>query len=188
MFEDKIFKTNIPGLFLINAKKFEDGRGLFLKIFEFEFFQKLGLETNFMEDFFSISKKNVLRGLHFQIPPMDHVKVVYCSFGKIFDVVVDLRIGSPTYGKAETFELSPESGLVLYIPKGLAHGFLTLSEMAVVNYKVSTKHSPEHDKGILWNSVDIDWPVNEPILSQRDRNFPKLCEYKSPFIYKEETK
>lgn len=184
----RIIDTSIPGLFVIQAKKFEDERGLFLKVFEEELFKELELETNFVEDFFSISKKNVIRGLHFQVPPMDHVKLVYCSFGKILDLVVDLRIGSLTYGKYQTFELSPESGFVLYIPKGIAHGFLTLSDIAVVNYKVSTKYSPEHDTGILWSSIGFDWPVNRPIVSKRDNSFPTLHEYKSPFFYEEEAK
>lgn len=185
MVETKIIETDMPGLFLINFKKFEDERGLFSKPFEKEVFEELGLETKFVEDFFSISKKNVIRGLHFQIPPAEHVKLVYCTFGKIFDVVVDLRRGSPTYGKFQTFELSPERALALYIPKGFAHGFLVLSEVAVVSYKVSTQYSPEYDRGILWNSVGVRWPVEKPILSERDSKFPRFDEFESPFVFKE---
>ena len=119
--------------------------------------------------------------MHFQLPPMDHVKMVYCVEGKVLDAVVDLRKGSPTYGRFDLFELSAAKANSLYIPKGMAHGFCVRSERAIMVYKVSTVHSPAHDAGLLWNSMEIPWPIAEPILSERDAAFPRLDTFVSPF-------
>lgn len=109
--------------------------------------------------------------------------MVYCVYGKVFDVVVDLRVGSPTFGEFETFELSAEKANMIYIPRGLAHGFYVLSEHAIMMYKVSTVYSPEHDTGILWNSVGIPLRDENPFISKRDSEFLPLKDFKSPFIY-----
>jgi len=180
-----IKQTKILGCFEILPKIFRDERGFFVKTFHQDVFKKNGLETNFSEEYYSFSYKRVLRGLHFQLPPMDHAKLVYCILGKVFDAVVDLRIGSPTYGKFETFELSSDKANMIYIPKGLAHGFYVLSENAIMMYKVTTIYSPEHDTGILWNSVGIPWPDEKPIISQRDSQFISFADFKSPFVFKE---
>jgi dTDP-4-dehydrorhamnose 3,5-epimerase len=177
----KIIPTTISGCFELQPKLFEDSRGRFVKVFHKQAFAELGLETAFAEEYYSISYKDVIRGLHFQLPPMDHVKMVYCVEGEVLDAVVDLRVGSPTYGHYELFELSSDKANSIYVPKGMAHGFCALSEQAIMVYKVSTVYSPEHDAGVLWNSVGISWPLELPCISDRDKSFPTLAEFKSPF-------
>jgi dTDP-4-dehydrorhamnose 3,5-epimerase len=159
----------------------KDQRGAFVKTFHREVFESLGLETRFDEQYFSVSRKNVVRGMHFQIPPADHNKLVFCCHGEVLDVLVDLRRNSRTYGLAASFSLTQDNGSVLYIPRGFAHGFLTLSDEAIMVYNCETVYRPELDTGILWSSLDFDWPVVEPILSDRDRGFPSLQTFESPF-------
>lgn len=158
-------------------------RGRFVKVFHKQTFAEKGLETHFAEEYYSISHKNVIRGLHFQLPPMDHVKMVYCVQGEVLDVVLDLRVGSPTYGEHVLFELSAAKANSIYIPKGMAHGFCAVSELAILVYKVGTIYSPNHDAGVLWNSAGIAWPTKQPILSARDQSFPTLDKFISPFRY-----
>lgn len=179
-----IGRTKIPGCLEILPKIFKDDRGLFVKTSHQDVFEERGLETHFEEEYYSLSYQGVLRGLHFQLPPMDHVKLVYCVLGKVMDVVVDLRIGSPTYGDFEIFQLSSEKANMIYIPKGLAHGFYILSDNEVMMYKVTTVYSEKHDTGILWNSAGIPWPDEKPIISKRDSEFKPFKDFKSPFIYK----
>lgn len=179
----QISETKIPGCYEITPKVFKDERGNFVKTFHEEIFKSHSLETHFAEEYYSVSHQNVLRGLHFQLPPQDHVKMVYCVFGEVVDAVVDLRLGSPTYGKFETFELSAEKANLIYIPPGLAHGFYAKSQTAIMMYKVSTVYSPECDTGILWNSVGIAWKSDNPIISKRDNSFVPFSEFESPFTY-----
>jgi dTDP-4-dehydrorhamnose 3,5-epimerase len=141
------------------------------------------LEFEFKEHYYSASKKNVVRGLHFQLPPMDHVKIVYCIYGAVLDVVLDLRIDSPSYGDYEIFELSAEKANSIYMPKGMAHGFCVLSQEAILGYCVTSTYSQECDSGIRWDSANIPWPVSNPILSVRDLALPSFGEFKSPFKY-----
>jgi len=176
-----LLPTSIEGCSVIHTKMIIDRRGSFVKTFHKNVFSGLGLETSFSEEFYSVSKRGVLRGLHFQVPPQECVKLVYCVEGCVFDAVVDLRKNSRTYGKYEVFELDAEKANMLYIPPGLAHGFYVLSEQAIMVYKVSTVYSPEHDTGILWNSVGIPWPDNTPIISERDNRFIEFKQFKSPF-------
>lgn len=175
--------TEIPGCYEIQPRVLEDARGRFVKVFHRNAFAEHGLEVDFAEEYYSVSGQGVIRGMHFQTPPTDHVKIVYCVQGEAFDVVVDLRLGSPSYGKAATISLSADKGNYLYIPKGLAHGFCATSESATLVYKVSTIYSPEHDTGILWNSIGVAWPTRVPVLSIRDCGFVPFSEFKSPFIY-----
>ncbi len=182
----KLVESKITGLYEIIPNKHIDERGTFIKIFHKNTFLEKGLITEFAEEYYTISYKGVLRGLHFQIPPQDHIKMVNCVVGEVIDVVVDLRVGSPTYGKYEIFNLNENKGNIVYIPSGMAHGFYVVSKEAILLYKVSTIYSPLHDAGIRWDSVGIPWPDNNPILSERDRNFLNFDEYKSPFIYKNE--
>lgn len=175
--------SRLAGCFELQPKIFDDVRGRFVKVFHEQAFISQGLATHFAEEYYSVSHKNVVRGLHFQLPPVDHVKMVYCVLGEVMDVVVDLRVGSPTYGQHAVFELSDTKANSVYIPKGMAHGFYARSEHAIMVYKVSTVYSPEHDAGILWNSAGIPWPVNDAILSARDKGFPALGEFTSPFRY-----
>ena len=167
----------------MQPKTFEDARGRFVKVFHEQAFAALGLETVFAEEYYSISHKNVVRGLHFQLPPFDHVKMVYCVQGEVLDAVVDLRVGSTTYGQYALFELGAARANSIYIPSGLAHGFCVLSEQAIMIYKVSTIYSPAHDAGVLWNSAGIPWPTSEVIVSGRDTGFPTLENFVSPFSY-----
>lgn len=175
--------SNLVGCFELQPKVFDDARGRFVKVFHEQAFAAQGLQTQFTEEYYSASYKNVIRGLHFQLPPMDHVKMVYCVQGEVMDVVIDLRVGSPTYGQYAVFELGASKANSIYIPKGMAHGFCALSEQAIMVYKVSTSYSPVHDSGILWNSLPIPWPTTKTILSARDQGFPKLDQFKSPFRY-----
>lgn len=183
MFE--LVPTPIPGCHEIQPRTFDDIRGRFVKVFHDQSFAELGLETNFVEEYYSLSRRGVVRGLHFQNPPADHVKMVYCVQGEVVDVVLDLRIGSPTYGKTATFSLSADKGNCIYIPKGLAHGFCATSDVATLVYKVSSVHSPEHDAGVLWSSIDFDWPSTSPVISERDGSFQPLAKFKSPFVYEQ---
>jgi len=176
-------ETKIAGCIEIQPKPFQDDRGRFVKIFHTLEFEKLQLSTRFIEEFYSFSKPGVLRGLHFQIPPHDHEKLVYCVQGEVFDVVLDLRLGSPTFGQAQHFILNTEQANMLYIPSGLAHGFCTMREPATLVYKVSSVHAPAHDQGILWSSIPIEWPIRTPIVSDRDSKFPTLAKFSSPFTY-----
>lgn len=175
--------SKLAGCFELQPKAFDDARGRFVKVFHEQAFAAQGLETNFAEEYYSISHKNVIRGLHFQLPPMDHVKMVYCVEGEVLDAVVDLRVGSPTYRQYALFELSAAQANSVYIPKGMAHGFCAVSARATMIYKVSTIYSPAHDAGVLWNSAGIPWPTTDVILSARDQGFPALENFVSPFSY-----
>jgi dTDP-4-dehydrorhamnose 3,5-epimerase len=172
-----------PGCFKILPKAACDHRGVLVKTFVEEEYRASGLRTDFVEEFYSQSVKNVIRGLHFQIPPFEHHKTVSCVLGTITDVTVDLRVGSPTFGQCEAIELDSDHRCVLYLPPGIAHGFLTRSEVSVVVYRVTSVHSPSHDRGIRWDSIPFDWEVESPILSGRDASLPLLDEFSSPFRY-----
>ncbi len=176
----------LPGCVELQPRVLSDARGRFVKTFHAAAFQQLGLCDQFAESYYSVSQRGVIRGLHFQTPPMAHTKLVYCVAGAVLDVVVDLRVGSPTYGQHALFELSAEQGNSVYIPAGMAHGFYTRSEQATLVYQVSTVYAPQHDAGILWNSAGIAWPEDAtPILSERDQQFPTLAAFVSPFRYVE---
>ena len=176
-------KTELIGCYELQATAHRDPRGIFIKTFEDKIYRKLELQTEFKEDYYTISKKNVIRGMHFQLPPYDHEKLVYCVQGAALDVVTDLRKGSPTFGKSIQRTLSAEQGNCIYIPKGFAHGFCALAAQTVMMYKTSTVHRPEADSGILWNSIGVKWPVTNPILSLRDTTFSPLDQFKSPFVF-----
>lgn len=175
------YKTELEGCYELQPIVRKDVRGCFVKTFQWSEFKSLGLPTEFKEEYYSVSSKGVLRGLHFQLPPMDHEKLVYCAEGKVLDVAVDLRKNSATYGKYHLFELDSERGNMAYLPKGMAHGFYTLSDTALMMYKVTSEYAPECDAGILWNSVGIPWEADSPILSERDKKFPPLVEFCTPF-------
>lgn len=173
--------TKIDGVKLITLKSIPDERGWFLKTFHAPSFAMAGLCTEFPESFVSLSKRGVIRGMHFQKPPHDHTKLVRCQTGKMLDVVLDIRIGSQTYGEHQAFPLDGDYPQYLYIPSGLAHGFLILSEIAIVEYHTSTVHQPSHDAGIRWDSFGMDWGCEQPVMSARDRAFPSLISFESPF-------
>ena len=173
--------TKLEGCYEIQPVVREDSRGIFIKTFHESAFKELSLATDFIEQYHSMSVKNVVRGLHFQIPPAEHEKLVYCTVGKVMDVALDLRKNSETYGEFHVFTLDWEKGNMAYLPKGMAHGFCTLSDKAVMMYMVTSQYDPKHDSGILWSSAGIPWPVEQPILSERDQIFVKLEDFKSPF-------
>lgn len=163
-------------------KYIPDERGVFAKPFHARQFSVLSFDpVEFVEDFYSISKQGVLRGMHFQLPPQAHTKLVYCPIGEVLDVVVDLRKKSSTYGHAAVVELSAQNHRGLLIPEGFAHGFYTVSADAMVCYKVSTLHDPALDAGIHWSSVADVWPDVLPLVSPRDENQPMLADFESPF-------
>jgi dTDP-4-dehydrorhamnose 3,5-epimerase len=179
-----ITPTSLPGSFLIQPRVFEDHRGRFVKVFHEDTFAEHNLITRFAEDYYSVSHEGVLRGMHFQRPPADHAKLVYCTHGRILDAIVDLRRGSPSYGCHMTVELTADDANMLYIPRGMAHGFLVLSGPATVGYKVETVHSPRDDAGIAWNGCGVTWPTDTPVVSARDAGFPSLADFVSPFEYR----
>lgn len=177
----QVLATHISGCFELRPIPFDDFRGRFVKVFHEEVFRENNLETNFFEEYYSTSKKDVIRGMHFQTPPFEEVKMVYCVDGRVKDVVIDLRLDSETYGDHFVVELSDVKANSVYIPPGCAHGFCVLSESATMVYKTSKAYVAEHDSGILWSSIGIAWGVKNPILSERDRNFCEFSKFKSPF-------
>jgi dTDP-4-dehydrorhamnose 3,5-epimerase len=181
----QVQKTSISGCYQLIPLHFTDNRGSFIKTFHQKEFELNGLETNFVESYYSISNQRVLRGLHFQTPPWDNIKLIYCLQGKVMDVVVDLRIGSPTFGKYEIFQLDSKKPSIIYVPTGLAHGFYTESDSAVMVYLSSRVHSPQHDAGIHWNSLSIPWPDQKPTLSTKDQQLPDFNNFTSPFHFTE---
>lgn len=176
-----IIKTPIEGLLILQTENHEDNRGSFQKLFNRDFFMEHGLAADFCELYYSVNHKDVVRGMHFQTPPADHVKLVYVSRGRIKDAVVDIRKESATYGKVFTHELDAKKGEYLYIPKGLAHGFISLEDNTIVNYAQTSCYDRERDCGIDSMSIGIDWGVEKPIRSGRDLTFPALKDFNSPF-------
>lgn len=175
-------------LIAINPKRFMDRRGWFVETWNKTRFEEQGVKAEFVQDNHSYSAHaGTIRGLHFQRSPYAQAKLVRCLKGRIFDVAVDLREGSPTYGKWEGIELTAELGNQLFIPAGYGHGFLTLEADTEVAYKVDNYYAPEADAGIAWNDPDIaiDWPLNglEPILSDKDARLPNLCKCEANFTY-----
>lgn len=177
----ELIPTDIEGCFEINPRVFEDQRGKFVKLFHRDFFHEMGLQTLYEEEYYSVSPARVIRGLHFQIPPKEHVKLVSCVQGSILDVVYDLRRQSPSFGKVFSLELSSEKGNMLYVPEGLAHGFYVTSESATFVSMNSRKFAPECDRGIRWDSIPFEWPDKDPIVSEKDSSMVTLEEFQNPF-------
>lgn len=179
-------RLDIPDVILVEAQVFPDERGFFLESFKESIFNKNGINTRFVQDNYSHSIKGVLRGLHYQKNPKAQAKLVTTIRGKIFDVSVDIRKGSPTYGKWVGEILSDQNHKLLYIPEGFAHGFCTLSDEADVLYKVNQEYSEEHDRGILWNDpeVDVKWPIDKPIVSKKDLQQSFLKNADNNFVYR----
>jgi dTDP-4-dehydrorhamnose 3,5-epimerase len=173
--------TEIEGVYIINNFNASDERGLFAKTFNKEVFEKNDLEFSIRESYFSISQKDVIRGMHFQLPPNAHEKLVYVPQGSILDIVVDLRKESATYLKHISVELTASNYKSIYIPKGCAHGFKSLQDDTITVYNVATEYNQLSDEGIHYDSLGLDWGVKNPIISKRDTQFLKLKEFKSPF-------
>ena len=171
----------LPGTLLLAPRIFLDHRGDFVKTMHEGLYGDLGVEFKPVEEFLSTSHQGVLRGMHFQLPPHDHAKLVYCVRGRVKDVLLDLRRNSPTYGQATAMELSAANRHILYIPQGLAHGFLSLEPDTVMIYKTTTVHQPSHDAGIRYDSFGFDWETTTPIINDRDLAHPPLSAFVSPF-------
>ncbi len=179
--------TGLPDLFVVEPRVFRDQRGFFQESYREEWFLDQGLDFRFIQDNHARSEAaGVLRGLHFQLPPKAQTKLVRVVRGAVFDVAVDLRAGSPTYGKWFGIELTAENFKQLLVPQGFAHGYMTLSPSAEFLYKVDNYFSPEHDAGLRWNDPDlgVEWPALEPVLSDKDRTLPLFRDFVSPYQYK----
>lgn len=184
----EVVKTEIPGVLIIEPKVFGDDRGYFMESFNArEFAEKTGVDITFVQDNESKSRLGVLRGLHFQLPPYTQSKLVRVVKGKVIDVAVDIRKGSPTYGKYVTCEMTEENKRQFYVPKGFAHGFCVLSEEAVFQYKCDDFYHPEAEGAIAWDDPDIaiQWPLEaeKVILSEKDKHHPNLKDFESPFVF-----
>ena len=175
----------LPEVLLVTYERFDDERGYFAETFRDDVFRAQGLGP-FVQDNVSRSTQRVLRGLHFQREPRALDKLVRCARGRIFDVAVDIRRGSPTFRRFVALELDERENRMLYVPKGFAHGFCVLSESAEVVYKMTGSFSPAHDAGIAWDDPElgIPWPVKNPILSARDRASPTLGDATETFVYR----
>jgi dTDP-4-dehydrorhamnose 3,5-epimerase len=173
--------THLPGCFVLQPRIFEDHRGRLVKTYHHDTFRDLGLAVDYGESYYSVSKAGVLRGLHFQRPPYAQVKVVTCIAGRLLDAVVDVRRDSPTYGQSFAIELSAQQANMLYVPEGFAHGFYAMEDHTIIQYFGSAMFHPESDGGIRWDSCGIEWPVEAPAVSEKDRNLPTLAEFETPF-------
>lgn len=181
----EIIKTSIEGLLVIKPDVFRDDRGYFYESYNKERFAKEGLTMNFVQDNESKSSKGVLRGLHFQKPPYAQGKLVRVVKGAVWDVAVDLRKNSPTYGKWESRLLTEENKEMFWIPEGFAHGFVTLEDDTIFNYKCTNIYNKESEGSILWNDPDINinWDIENPILSEKDKISPLFKNFETPFTY-----
>ncbi len=173
----KITKTDFQGLFIIEPTVYNDNRGYFFESFRQDHFSEVGLNVEFKQENQSKSTRSVIRGLHYQLK-YGQGKLVSCPLGEVFDVALDIRKGSPTFGQSYTTNLNDKNHLAVYIPPGFAHGFCVLSEAAIFQYKCTEKYYPDDEYGISWSdkTANIQWPVNEPILTDKDMAFPQLAD------------
>ena len=175
--------TNIPEVKVIIPKVFKDKRGFFIESFKKSDFVKNGIPFEFVQDNYSNSSKDVLRGLHYQLNPQSQGKLVRCIKGSLLDVVVDIRKGSPTYGKYVSVKLTGINFKMLWVPPGFAHGFLSLEDNTEMMYKCTEEYSPDYDSNIAWNDfeIGINWGINDPIISEKDKFAPSLKDAKNNF-------
>lgn len=182
----KLIETEFPGLMVVEPKVFRDRRGFFLESFNKKVFAENGLPTDFVQDNHAYSSGlGVIRGLHLQMPPHAQAKLVWVMRGAVNDVVVDLRKGSPTYRRSFEIELSADNFRRLFIPKGFAHGYETLSEENEFMYKVDSGYAPGSEAGIRWDDPELEivWKTENPVLSDKDLDLPPLAEFDSPFEF-----
>ena len=183
----EVIKTELEGVVIIEPKIFRDARGYFFESFSQKEFEEKVRKIAFVQDNESMSSYGVMRGLHFQLPPFTQSKLVRCVKGKVLDVAVDIRKGSPTFGKHVSVELSEDNHRQFFVPRGFAHGFAVLSETAVFQYKCDNFYAPQADGGIsiLDDGLGIDWklPTDKVILSEKDTKHPLLQDFDSPFKY-----
>lgn len=181
-----IIETPIPGLLEIVPKVFGDDRGYFYESYNKALFENFGIDLEFVQDNQSLSNKGVLRGLHFQNPPYAQGKLVRVIQGAVLDVVVDIRKGSPTYGKHHKVLLSGENKLMFWVPPGFAHGFATLEDQTIFSYKCTNLYNKESEGSVLWNdpALGIDWGVENPLLSEKDKEAKPLADLQTQFLFK----
>jgi dTDP-4-dehydrorhamnose 3,5-epimerase len=177
----KFSETSLEGVYIIDPGTFKDKRGTFVKPYSEGAFDEVGVSLDLKESFYSRSKRHVIRGMHFQVPPHDYAKLVFVTDGEIVDVILDIRQGMSTYGKFISVGLSADNARQVYVPRGFAHGFAVVSHSATVVYLQTAAHAPEHDGGIKWNSFGMNWGIEDPIVSPRDEAFSSLDEFDSPF-------
>jgi dTDP-4-dehydrorhamnose 3,5-epimerase len=175
--------TGIPGCLEVLPRAADDERGRFVKFFHGPSYAACGLDHEFAEAFYTTSRCGAIRGMHLQLPPYDHAKLVWCVAGAMVDVLLDLRRGSPTYGEHVALELDESVPRGLYIPPGVAHGFCTTSDRSILGYLVTSVHSPQHDSGVRWDTFGMEWPCGSPIVSARDATLPALEEFVTPFEF-----
>lgn len=179
----ELVELDLPGCFEVRPVVRRDARGSFVKPFQASWFSAAGLRTDYVEHYHSTSSLGVVRGLHLQLPPADHAKLVTCLAGRAFDVALDLRVGSPTLGRAAALELDARTANAVYLPAGIAHGFQALEEGTTLLYAVTSEYAPDREGGVLWSSAGIDWPVPGAVVSERDRALPPLADFESPFAF-----
>ncbi|HMN48351.1 MAG TPA: dTDP-4-dehydrorhamnose 3,5-epimerase [Ignavibacteriaceae bacterium] len=181
----EVIKTEIEGLLIIKPKVFGDERGYFFESYNEQSYKLAGIDFNFVQDNISKSKKGTIRGLHYQIGDKAQGKLCKVIYGKVLDVAVDIRFGSPTFGKYFSSELSEENHTQLWIPPGFAHGFSVLSDEAIFAYKCTAAYSKEHERAIIFNDHDlnINWKVDNPIVSEKDLKAPSFKDISKDFIY-----
>jgi len=176
--------TPIPGLLVLTPRRFHDDRGFFSETWSRRRLAERGVDIDFVQDNHSVSDRpGTLRGLHYQSPPHAQAKLVRCGRGRLYDVAVDIRRGSPTWGRWFGIELDFESGRQLLIPAGFLHGFVTLEPGTEVIYKCSDFYAPDCDGAVRWDSAGIDWPVTDPVLSEKDATAPPMAAFDSPFVW-----
>ncbi len=180
----RVIATELPGVLIVEPQVFADRRGFFLESYNQQRYAEHGIDVAFVQDNHSRSARGTLRGLHYQAPP-GQAKLVRVVAGEVFDVAVDIRRGSPTYGHWVGVTLSAENHRQLYVPTGFAHGFCVVSESADFLYKVTSYYAPAEERGIAWDdpALGIEWPVQDPILSDRDRHHPPLAEAPREYVY-----
>ena len=188
----QVHKTDFPGLLVLEPRVFKDERGFFLESYNREAFARVGIDCEFVQDNHAYSREEcVLRGFHFQTPPMAQAKLVWVTRGAVLDVVVDLRKGSPRYGQWQHVILSAANFKRMFIPRGFGHAYVTIMPDTEFQYKVDGPYSPEHEGGIVWDDPDVgmQWESalhgRTPILSEKDRRLTRLADFDSPFIYEE---
>ena len=188
----QVHETGFAGLLVLEPRVFQDERGFFLESYSRESFRKEGVDCEFVQDNHAYSRDvGVLRGFHFQLPPFAQTKLVWVTRGAVLDAVVDLRIGSPTFGKWRHVILSAANFKRMFIPKGFGHAYVTLMPDTEFQYKVDAPYAPDHDAGIAWDDPDVamDWQAalgdRQPILSEKDRRLVRLRDFQSPFVFEE---
>lgn len=181
----------LPDVILVKPRVFRDQRGWLIESYKKSDFERAGIVADFVQDNHSRSVgRGAVRGLHYQKEPKAQGKLVRCTRGEVFDVVVDIRVGSPTFGRFAQASLSEENCHMLWVPPGFAHGFCALTDVAEIQYKITAEYSPEHDRSILWNdpAIGIHWPVTDPVLSDKDAKAPTLAKADNNFTYRERSR